>query len=235
MYSRGPRNLVPGITGNTIGPAGIDVVDLCARADNQTAYAVTGATAGIGIYKTTNAGATWTKLPNPPDISTSVSKVAVADGPDFSSDWVAIIGDDNEVSISGNGGASWVAMPPLTGALSLNAIGVSQLVGGIRTIAVAGSDGVKAKLWYLELGGSFGSSSWVDATVTSIETGWDASAFMDMASVMVDLEFSPDFSNDRYHGRTGQDWRWRIPRNWLRPAPRNGMVGHSPAGARVCS
>ena len=182
----------PSTAGNVIGPTGIDVVDLAVAADNHTAYAVTGATAGIGIYKTTNGGSTWVKVTNPSGVGANITRVAVAPGVvDGSS--VGIIADGSEVYFSTNAGVTWTSFGTPLGATLLNAIDISPAVAGNVTIAVGGSISATGEVWYLNPG----VGTWINATVTDIPgTGWDATSFGAAISVW-DVKFSPNFAGDR--------------------------------------
>jgi hypothetical protein len=185
----------PTTDGNMLGPPGIDVVDLAVGSDNQTAYAVTGTTAGVGFYKTTDLGVSWGRLPYLSSINTSITGVAVApDDPTV----VGIIADGNEVYLSSNGGTTWSDLTPVsdlaagTAAAMLKTIDVSRSVGGVRTIAVGGvSTTGSAGLWYFEVGALV--TAWVDATAS---TNWTRSYF-GTSNATESLKFSPNWAADR--------------------------------------
>ena len=128
-------------TGNRIGPAGVDVVDLAVGGDGTTMWAVTGTTASIGLYKSTDAGLTWSKKTNPTGIGTTITGVAIA--PD-DADIVAIIADTVEVYATINGGTDWGDLGTVQSGSSVVAtalydIDISQDSAGKHYIAAAGS------------------------------------------------------------------------------------------------
>ena len=194
----------PTTTGNVIGPAGIDVVDLAVAADNHTAYAVTGATTAIGIYKTTDAGSTWSELlANPAGVGASITKVAVA--PDVADGLlVGIIADGSQVYYSTNGGVTWTFLGTPVGLVSLNAIDISPNVGGNVTVAVGGSNNGTAGVWYRDTV----VGTWANATDAA--AGW---AGFGASTSVWDVKFSPNFLSRSYFPRGNRQWVRHLPAN----------------------
>jgi len=143
------------------------------------------------IYKSTDAGATWTAL-TAPSGAAHVQMVAVApDDPDV----VAIIADGHEVYVSTNGGSTWSSLGTVTGGDGavdvLNDIAVAPLSASTRYIAVAGTDdGPGPAVFYFNLGAS--APVWKDATSADFTTPPTLGTDVDFVA----LAFSPNFASD---------------------------------------
>jgi hypothetical protein len=194
-----------------------DVGSLALAADGKTAYAtLVGSGIQYTLLKTTNAGGMWLRnadngtapshqLPvnNLPNTVTAIKKVAVA--PDVADGSVVAIYVDSTaygkaIYYSADGGATWSDLNPVTDLTmgltlaSVNAIAISPAVAGVRTIAVAGTDGSGAALFLFDLGGVVG--RWVDATSNNAVNYWNIDNFGDATQVDA-VAFSPNFISDR--------------------------------------
>jgi len=132
------------------------------------------------IYKSTNAGETWSGLTNP--AASSVGLVAVA--PD-DEDTVAIVADNGAAYVSQNGGTSWDSLGT-NSATNLYDIAISPESAGKHYIAVAGTDSLgKANVWYFQLGAV---GAWKETKgIGNFTPGSVASA----------VAFSPNFASDQ--------------------------------------
>lgn len=140
---------------------------------------------GGHIYKSTNAGETWSSLTNP--ACSSVSLIAVA--PD-DADIVVVAGDNNKVYITINGGTTWGDLA-FTGADVINDIAISAESAGIHYIAVAGkNDTTGAKVFTYNAGGT--PATWRDASV-DCDGFW---AKVDTDSTATAVAYSPNFPSD---------------------------------------
>jgi len=136
---------------NVIVP-GISITDVAANGD--IIYAATD-NSDLPLYKSTDAGATWTSLASTTSFPTGVSVKAVAVAPD-DADYVAIITSANEVEYSSTGGSSWTDLnkpsdtSPAVTAATISAIDIAP--GSTRYLAVGGNTtGSAAELFTIKL------------------------------------------------------------------------------------
>jgi hypothetical protein len=173
---------IPGSTGNMLGPAGIDIRDYVIGNDNLTIYAVPDNIAGTNIYKSTNAGISW---------STITLQVG------FHADLIAVAPDDNNyvvyadnsttLYLSIDGGTNWNSLGVPTGATVIRDIAVSPLNAGKHYIMAAGQKGVGVgNLWYF-LPYSNVAPTWQD---TNTLPGFTSQ------SEVTTIAFSPNFAAD---------------------------------------
>ena len=137
------------------------------------------------IYKSTNAGETWSGLTNPDD--SSVGLVAVA--PD-DEDLVAIVASPR-VYVSTNGGSSWGALTaPSSSWDVINDIAISPESAGNHFIALAAT-GDGAEVWHYEVGAV--GAAWKLTSDTMGDFG-DEFKSGDTAGAVA---FSPNFASDQ--------------------------------------
>lgn len=178
---------IPSTLDNALGPAGIDVRDLAVAADGSTIYVVTGdSTSDNVIYKSTDAGISWTTL----DINIKAYLVAVS--PD-DADMIAIANNSTrEVYLTINGGSTWstLGIPQESGgaaAVAIYDIAISAATSdGINYIAAAGKDTVNAaNVWYFNTGAA--APVWKE---TKSLPGFSN------ANEVAAVAFSPNFASD---------------------------------------
>ncbi len=176
---------IPSRTDNILGPPGIDIRDFAVAGDSKTIYAVPGDSIPDNIvFKSADAGATWTALPVP----TKVSLVAVA--PDDSTFAAVANNSTPEVYVTLDGGSIWYSLgtPKETSpAVAIYDIAVSAIWGGQHYIAAAGKDaGNAANLWYISII-SAAAPTWQETkTLTGFVSGNETAA----------VAFSPSFVSD---------------------------------------
>jgi hypothetical protein len=95
------------------------------------------------IYKSSNAGQTWTTISNPAGCNTTVDLIAVApDDPDL----MGIVADGTEVYVTTNGGTTWktalatVREGTAESAATINDIAISSALSGTNYVAVCGTE-----------------------------------------------------------------------------------------------
>jgi len=189
-------------TANEVLAPGTNVTDIAVGGDAETIYAVGG---GALVYKSTDAGVTWTA------IDTSVGGVAainadlVAVAPDDSDVFVIAMTCDNAtdplVYISTNGGSTFssLGVPMESGAsadaYAITDIAISASSAGTNYIAVSGKEAAAAfgNVWYygLGIGGTWKETNDLDGFDTSATTGNGTT------DVAVAVEFSPNFASDQ--------------------------------------
>jgi len=182
---------VPTTTGNVICN-GLNIADLAVSADG-TMYAVTGADAFC--YKSTNGGASWSKLSETFDCNLGFVSVA----PDDSS-IVAVaenITHDFDIKVSTNGGSTWGNLShPSEGTSNISSMKdmtMSNADGSKHYLAIAGimttanASGTTAECWYFDLGAS--APKWNS-------TRSDGVGFPDDQDVAYAVEFSPNVASD---------------------------------------
>ncbi|MFH1775414.1 MAG: hypothetical protein ABH839_01980 [Chloroflexota bacterium] len=167
--------------------AGADIVDFAVAGDGTIVYA------GIGtaneLYKSTNGGATWTKIDMTAAIGT-IDLIAVApDNPDVVV-WIDNLGGADKVFASTNGGTTFEELTN-SDVTNIRALDVSTAAAGINYICVGGDDGVAApgnaiKIANFDLGDSV--PKW-----TAME-GW---ATMDGSNSVAAVKFSSNFSSNK--------------------------------------
>jgi len=174
-----------------------DVTDIAVCADGETIYAVGG---GQIVYKSTDAGVTWTS------IATDVGGVTLIDA-----DLVAVAPDNNDifviaktdvtptVYISTNGGTTFSVLgtpTETTAANYITGIAISAASAGTNYVAVSGSEdalGNVGNVWYygLGIGGAWKETN----TKTGYNTGCVSTAHA--SNVTLAVEFSPNFASDQ--------------------------------------
>lgn len=177
---------VPSRTDFALGPGGVDVRDMAVAADGTTVYVAPGdSLSGNTVYKSTNAGMSWTALAAP------MKSDFVALAPDDAA-IVGIAGQNTPaVYISTDGGSTWSSLGTpqesgRTAAAAIYDIAISAASTGIHYVAVAGSaGGGGADIWYFNLG---------SAAPVWKSTG--ALAGFSGANMIKAIAFSPGFSSD---------------------------------------
>jgi len=194
---------LPSATGLKLGPAGVDVLDLAVANDGTTIYAACGAPAGRLLYKSTDAGETWSNLSATTGLTiTNTDFVACApDDPD----WV-VVADGTAGSIgawaSTNGGSSWGTLGTIqdvaaTAATAIYDAAMSPSYSGKHYIALAGTDAVlplddadnAPAVYYFVLGDA--APSWKDAVLN-----FTTPLVVGQIDAMKAVEFSPNFASD---------------------------------------
>jgi hypothetical protein len=183
---------IPGIPGYALLP-GSDISGIAVGPDGTTIYAVSANTTGNpAVYKSTNAGISWTAVANNAGMSPGTLQIVpdlvavAADDPD-----VVVIVDtaDDHIRVSTTGGTQWSDLDTtelglIIGVETIVSIDVSSEVNGIRYCAVATNGGHIATR-------KFGSSweEWKDASAE-----YNGYAGVDEAFA---VKFSPNFPSDR--------------------------------------
>ncbi|HLB28116.1 MAG TPA: hypothetical protein VJK47_02775 [Dehalococcoidales bacterium] len=170
--------------------SGSDVTDLAASADGNTVFAVSSVTTNNLTLKSTNGGATWTKL-----TLTAVETprlVATAPG---DANIVVIVGDNtstsNLVILSNDGGTTFSLLTGHT-MTAINDVAISPLTASVRYITLAGASASGADIQYLNLGALV--STWT-SLVTG--TGWASFAGFSANLTVNAIAFSPNFASDK--------------------------------------
>ncbi|MBA7637134.1 hypothetical protein ES703_44769 [subsurface metagenome] len=184
-------------TGIGLNVAGTDVSDFALAGDNTTVYATD--KESDKLYKSINAGVSWTELTNPSGV-TEPQLVAVApDDPDI----VAVIADNNELYLSTNGGTTFGAVSPDIGGAAMtviNDVAISPAVGATHYIAAVGTDsGGEEEVAYFNLGGSV--PKWTSAFDNA---AWSSTSFGITGQVRA-VAFSPAFASDKVMVVVGED------------------------------
>jgi hypothetical protein len=164
-----------------------EIVDMAVNGD--TVYIATYNGTDNVMFKSTDAGATWTELkgaPGPgPPWPTGVNKIAVA--PDDANQVVAADTANEVVYYSGNGGGMWENMNLLTYNGTANVFDVDISEGPVRSIAAAGSSNIGAELFVFTMVGMF--------------PGWsvkaDANKGFDGGESINAVKFSPNYGTDK--------------------------------------
>ncbi len=172
-----------GIKNDVLGPPGIDIVDL-AVSGNIT-FAATNSI-DYPLYKSTNAGFTWSSLGTSISFPAEVSVKAVAiagDDPNV----VAIVTSANEIEYSTNGGAVWTNLGAPAAGATINGIDVSPSMGGYHYIAAGGDDGIGAAELYTIL--LVPEPTW---TARTVNPGFAANQ-----DNITAVKFSPNFATDK--------------------------------------
>jgi len=186
---------IPSDTGKVIEADTIN--DIAIAPDGTTIYA---ALTGNKLYKSTDAGKTWSALTSPVASGGTTDLVAVA--PD-DTDLIAVVDNSTtspEVWISADGGSTFDSLgTPESAATSavpmtaINDVAISRELSGIHYIAAGGNDGgtptTTAMLCYFNYGAA--APDWVDAA-----SDWTGGGF-DPADEVFAVAFSPNFPSDR--------------------------------------
>jgi len=141
------------------------------------------------LYKSTNAGETWSGLTNPTNAE-APQLVAVA--PD-DEDIVAIVADVNEVYITTDGGTTWGDLKfalTATDTVVINDIAISAESGGTHYIALAAEDAAGAEVWRYNIGAA--APSWKEISDADDYPGFEAAGVTAAA-----VAFSPNFPSDQ--------------------------------------
>ncbi|MBI2869546.1 MAG: hypothetical protein HYX96_06965 [Chloroflexi bacterium] len=192
---------IPSATNNVIVD-GLDIVDLAVAANGTNIYAATGDT-GDMLYKSTDAGKTWTKI-NVPGAADEVTFVAVA--PDDEKILVIVDGSQQMAWVSTNSGSTFsdLSLDDTAAIDTINDLDISVAVSGVRNIGVVGDDGDGAGVFlYFNLGAA--APSWIDA---ASDATWTAPEGVGAGSVMVSfdaLKWSPNYASDRVATLVGVD------------------------------
>jgi len=153
------------------------------------------------IFKSTDAGGTWTALSNPSDtyVGESIDLVAVA--PD-DADVMGVVADGKEVYVTTNGGSTWktalrtVQEGSAPAATALYDIDISAAASGVNYIAVAGIESSSVgNVWRFNLtvGGYWVELNDKGGFGTSSELSTDKDAVVAAKAVA----FSPNFASDK--------------------------------------
>jgi hypothetical protein len=172
---------IPGTTGKIADAAYGDIVDMAVASDGTTVYAVNGT--GKGIYKSTDAGATWSALTAPTGVGTDITLVAVA--PD-DADILVIVADNNEVYVSANGGSTFTALTTPADVTTAYCLAVSPAASGVNYIVIGGTDGANEAIDSFNYGSAV--PSW---------TALEAKAGEETTVAFVAVAFSPTFASDK--------------------------------------
>ncbi|MCB9420430.1 MAG: hypothetical protein H6667_11540 [Ardenticatenaceae bacterium] len=106
-------------------------------ASDQTAF-----TAGMGVFKTENAGLTWTEV-----LTGAMRSLAVS--PNFATDSTLFAGGWGDFYISDNGGSSWITRTIATGINTIDALSISPQFASDQTLFA----GTNIGLFWSEDGG----------------------------------------------------------------------------------
>jgi len=176
------QEAVPTAGGYKLQPASENVSSIAVGGDGTTLYVASG---GTSIYKSTNAGQSWSKVPTTNGNQSAINPTLVAVAPDNNN--LLAIADTvrKTVYISTNGGASWGTLQSPTNATAINSLDVSAFGQTSNYLAVGGTISTGAEVWYYALGIG---GIW---TQTSTLGGFSKS---DTATLAV--KFSPSFSSD---------------------------------------
>ncbi len=174
---------IPSTTGKVIDANVIN--DIAIAPDGTTIYA---ALTNNKLYKSTDAGKTWSGLTSPVTGTTDLVAVAPDDA-----DLIAVVDDTNqEVWISTNGGSTFDSLGVPDGPITaINDVAISRELSGIHNIAVGGNGtgGAVAQLSYFNYGAA--APAWLDAA------GGDWGATISATDDILAIAFSPNFPSDR--------------------------------------
>jgi hypothetical protein len=204
----GSETLVTTANNVLVTTAGLDIVDFDVAGDGQTIYAVTGAVDNK-IYKSSDAGVSWTGLTAPAAITGAVNRIAVAPDDD---DLVVILGNIGALTTNltayatTNGGSTWSALGLIqsgtaVAATALYDVDIAPVSSGIHYVACAGTAGANLPgVYYFNLGSA--APTWKNACITAatdftsgitLGTG-AADAVTDSIRA---VQFSPNFASDK--------------------------------------
>ncbi|MFC1942786.1 hypothetical protein ACFLWU_06190 [Chloroflexota bacterium] len=192
---------IPSTTGKLI-QAGLNIYDIAIAGDGETIYVVGWEAAGSSkMYKSTNAGDTWSKITTPSAVTGNITLVAV--GPD-DPDTIAFLGNTTGLTtnltgyVSTNGGSTFSSLGTITGdqgnAGALYDLAIAPLDGSTRYIAAAGrADAATTEpgIFYFNLGSA--APGWNDAVV---DASW-TNLVMGSIDFFKAIAFSPNFPSDQ--------------------------------------
>jgi hypothetical protein len=176
------------------------IVDMAVSADGNTVYVVTNNDTGTTgkIYKSTNAGATFTQLTSP---STLTLPQFITIAPD-DANYVLVAGDTYEAYVSTNAGSTFSSLLDTNGVITIgvstlatmNDIAISRLDGVKHWLAIAGTDNgsTGGAVFYFNLGDA--APVWKNAASTA--SGQFTSAPEGTNDVFLAIAFSPNFPSD---------------------------------------
>jgi len=164
--------------------------------DGNTVYAVTNA----AIYKSTNAGATFSSITLPTGLA-APARIAVA--PD-DANVVVVTGDTFEAYVSTNAGSTFSSLMDATNnitnglsrLLTINDLTISPLDGSTRYIAISGTDSSTngGCLFYFNLGSA--APTWKNAIVGGSSQFTTGPTSGNVSTVLA-AAFSPNFPSDQ--------------------------------------
>jgi hypothetical protein len=193
------QEAIPGIGGNVLGPAGVDITDLAVSSDGSTIWAVPGAVPGLSatVYKSTNGGATWSAVSTTAGGQAAANATLVAIAPD-DSNIVALCTTGLAIYVSTNGGVTWgsLGIPGATlgsAATAINDIDISA-ASPTNHVLVAGVDttNADAEMWYQGLGVG---GAWVATGALGSGPASGITASTNCSSVLA-VKASPNFASD---------------------------------------
>ena len=185
---------LPSGTGKVV-VSGVNVVDLAVAADGVTMYAAPGSTVASTLYKSTNAGVSWTAL----TISINADLVAVA--PDDADVVVIANSASAAVYVTTSGGALWSSLGTAedvdgNDATDIWDIDIAAQSSGVRYIATAGTQAANTPVvCFFNLGSS--APDWVDAVgdFNSVYSGTNLT--IGAIDNFKAVKFSPNFPSDQ--------------------------------------
>jgi len=165
--------------------SGSDVSDIAVGSDGTTIWAVS--TASNQTFKSTDGGLKW--LRKTPAFATAPQLVAIApDDPDI----VAIVGDNNKVYATVNGGTTFSLLTQTLTIDTIHDIAISQASSGVNYVGVAGdNNSATCEVGYFNLGSSV--PAWTSALTGST---WSTTSFAGTTFAKA-IAFSPNFASDK--------------------------------------
>jgi len=175
-----------------------NLTDIAVSDDGATIWVATGNTS---LYKSTNAGETWTEVtPAVSSVTTHCDLVAIA--PDNNEIVVVAKADATTVAyLSTNGGSTWATLSTIAesdgdAASVLTDLAISAAAAGINYIAVSGAEaGGQGNVWYFNVGAA--APAWKE---TNDKYGWGTTGTFSAATTeneTLAVAFSPNFPSDR--------------------------------------
>lgn len=191
---------IPSLTGNVLGPDGLDVRDIAVTRDGETIYAAAGNSVTDNvIYQSNNAGQSWTDLKAP------IVADLVAVAPDNANVVAIAKSSTPAVYITTDGGSTWRSVGTVkddigAAAAALYDIAISAASNGIHYVAVAGKEeGDLANIWYIQTGSM--SADWKETNNL---------AGLQSIKAIKAVAFSPSFTSDRIIVAVGESENWSI-------------------------